>query len=272
MSQATGRYERTSVSEKVQHYAAFDATIPLRSLGDGLSFELYRVVVRRQPFAVVWNVLCLCRILQLQSYKGVPSKWAFNCRQPWLAWMEEAGVAPADHVMQSALSNSVNSQRSSTACLPSPSLSTAGLVVCLCRWAYCTPQFGGLRTVAARQLAEDFLFAVLASAVARRCWRLQLRWVAEWSAAWPCSEPSSADACFLVSSSLAIDLTAWRNAVAEGSEVHTLWWGHVITYRLRALRRRCLLGACADPSSEAGDIQCRGLLVPSVGVATGPVD
>eukprot|EP00972_Heterocapsa_arctica_P014991 2209656-Heterocapsa_arctica.AAC.1 len=101
-------------------------------------------------------------------------------------------------------------------------------MVCLYRLAHRSPQSGGLRSTVGQSLARDLLRALLVGAAAGRTWRVQIRLVDGWKAAWPCTEEFQAEFNLLADDSLIVDLSPWRDTVSAGHALATTWWTSVV--------------------------------------------
>lgn len=201
--------------------------MPVKSLGNNVVFEVYSLTIHRDAFKYFWSALCLYRVLKLSSYKGLPSKWASVCRAAWCSWVEEAGLRPSSHVLQSTQSDVQKNSDLLGAFLPSPSLSIVAILVVLCRCAYRTQQAGGLRSAHGQQLADNLVSALLQSAATWREWNIQIRFAMRWAPAWPLGEPRSADIVLPLTPAMTVDLAPWRRAINAGNDLAIAWWARI---------------------------------------------
>lgn len=111
-----------------------------------------------------WDTFALYGNLKMTSYHKQPSKWLFFNQVP--VW--EADIAKMFAAEQFVYSchglniHKANELEWHMRCLPSPSVSTAGLIFLLARWAYASKRHGGLGAPAQRQGSVDILEALIA--------------------------------------------------------------------------------------------------------------
>ena len=205
-------------------YSSIEVHVP-SVLGAGVDHQVARFVHRRQSFQFFWNANQLYSILQRECYQGVPSKWTHYARKQWISWCNSAGLRGAEHVQQSCSSTTKGGLPPSLAC---PAVSTPTLLRCLATMGFANTQQGGLRDGKGQELAKKCVEHVLLGSLRGRTWQLQFRVLDDWEAAWPLSEPHSADLIMSCGSNGLVDLTPWQTLVDQGGHLVLVWWNALV--------------------------------------------
>ena len=201
---------------------------PRESLGGKLSCNVYEVKVPRDGFTLFWLCSHVYALLGLQTHSGLASKWVWVSRPSWLRWCQDAGLDAPSHVLKSVHCVSLADRALLQEFLPEPAMSTAALIVCLCRWAFCTPQNGGFRSGSSKEAAGTLLRCLLRGSAAGKGWSIHIRFASQWNPAWPCDEPNEADLKLQMSPDLLVRLCGWEKAIDEGHDLATAWWDATI--------------------------------------------
>lgn len=114
-----------------------------------------------------WDICAFYKGLGMDSYKGFPSKWFFNLHPVWAAYLEQHF---AKHQLVLSTHAGMSAGKAETVpwylrCLPAPAVSTAGMLILLTRWAFCTKRCGGLGNEDQKEGAAQFLASFIREVV-----------------------------------------------------------------------------------------------------------
>lgn len=143
-----------------------------------------------------WSSASLYKILGLTCYMSSPSKWFYEMADGWGKWFETCGFKKV-HIMHGRLSYKKEQVQGthSDAILPTPSLSTVGLLLVLTRLACLSPRRGGLRDPTAQSAAKWFVVSLIRGTDLGPgdMASIHLRLANDWEHIWPCREHRSPD-------------------------------------------------------------------------------
>ncbi len=122
----------------------------------------------RVPNQVVyWSLLDLYHILGMRSYKGVPSKWAWNIEKKTGIKMQQIYNSVqwclGTYVSDEAAGKKARPQ--CERCLPAPSVSTVCLLELLVRWAFATRERAGVGDVVVKRHSTQLLDRLLEASI-----------------------------------------------------------------------------------------------------------
>lgn len=141
---------------------------------------------------VFWSLIDLYHILSLTAYNKQASKWVFHRAPSWGRFLSAS--FPGRLVL---LSKHANGSRSTLEAvhrwdraLPQTSMCTLGLLFCLARWAFATPERGGLRETTPRRASLEMLRSLLEQACqAKRNKPFDVIFEETWVCRWPRPQP-----------------------------------------------------------------------------------
>lgn len=114
-----------------------------------------------------WDICAFYKGLGMDSYKGFPSKWFWNLHPVWSAFLKQH-FAPDQFVLSTH--TGLSSDKADVVpwhlrCLPASSVSTAGMLILLTRWAFCTKRCGGLGSQSQKEGAAQYLASFIREVV-----------------------------------------------------------------------------------------------------------
>ena len=194
-----GRVSWQCLDEVEKKYKRSDATL---CVGGGRATCSFKVYAFFWPRALnqrcFWCLNDCYTYLGLKCYKGFPGRWISRCKTAWAkSWCDLVGEEHALQIIHSiderGQSEAIAALREPLRCLPTPALSTFGLMVNLLRW-YCLSQNkGGLegKNLKARRAARSMLSGILdAVASGAQKWTVHLVICKQWVSSWPASLPA----------------------------------------------------------------------------------
>jgi len=140
----------------------------------------------------------LYRILKMRSYRGLPSKWLDARSGTWAQRCRDA--FGGEHLVYSTHVSSKTNRRNqlpfTSRCLPFTGMSSAGLLVVLCRWSFAEKFVGGLDDPSGEQQAGSLdilraLIKIVIGVVRSSSWVAPAIADPHWSCRWPRPEPMS---------------------------------------------------------------------------------
>lgn len=199
--------------------------------GDELDLEVFTIARPRCSARLLWGLFPVYRMLGLKSYKGQPSKWAYNSFSTWENILQACGFGGC--IVKSWQGLTVAEALEETdRVLPTPAIASIGLVYVAFRWCGASSRKGGLRDPGAVQRATDFL-RVLCAAAHIREFEIVLSFDFKWVFRWP--RPDAVpDHCISpkVSKAGLVDMGEWASLVRDAREFGVplcaparLWFG-----------------------------------------------
>ena len=119
---------------------------------DEQASEVYTVRRPRCRSRLCWGIFDMYKLLDLSSYKGQPSKRAYNSFETWDKMLQSHGYENA--IVKSWQGMSPELAMVEVDCIfPKPAIGIAGLLLLLHRWAGAKVSRGGLRDASVRMRA-----------------------------------------------------------------------------------------------------------------------
>jgi hypothetical protein len=163
----------------------------------------------------VWPAENFYKLFEMTSYKGFPSKWAYNGIASWANTLKD--IYGIDNcVIRSVHGKTQDEQWSSTeACLSHISITTLASFILCSRWAVLPCRFGGLRCSTSRKLAHDFVLGLLRGACCKP-FDLTLDFSPMWESRYPRPDRAGAGRVIIkVAQGGAINTDDFENLVME---------------------------------------------------------
>lgn len=181
---AAGGERAWSLSDRMRECEALNVTFKAGATIAAHTIRCWLVSWPRQGRRFFFSALGMYRMLVLRCFQRVASKWVYESFERWASWLRTLGFRP-NHIQLSCLSTNDASANSSNF-LPTPCLSSVGMVGLLARWCSSSLAKGGLREPASRAAASALLDGVLRSSC--RCliagsMTIEVRFVLNWT---PC--------------------------------------------------------------------------------------
>ena len=108
-------------------------------LRQSISFNLPRA-----GFRYYWKAPDMYKLFGLTTYRGIPSKWAFDSASRWRKYIDKVDDSN-DHILESRLgAQGATCLQRNRPLVDAMSFSTLGILVMLCRWAFAASRHGGL--------------------------------------------------------------------------------------------------------------------------------
>lgn len=149
------------------------------------NFEAYRFDWPRMQASVFWSFKSLYSALGLQCFKKSWSSWCWAGFERWHRFLDSIGLGM--HLCQSAaaMKNRCEGLPLHGNDLPTPGVSSWGMLALLSRWSSGSRKQGCLDTEDARHAAGQLLRSFLVSLGGVRRWALEVRLAAPWQSRWP---------------------------------------------------------------------------------------
>jgi hypothetical protein len=217
----------------VDHLRAFtEVAVSVRvvegALAEVLEIGVFYVRSPRLGQHLFWNTSDVYKTLQLTSYGGYPSCWAYNSKTSWSKYLTDGGFE-GEHVLMSPQGVSPAIAINSTdRFLPTTSMSTLCLCTCLSRFAGKLAQQGGLRHDVGKLRAGALLKHLIegVSKVGHE-WSMNVEMVPTWKCLWPRPQELMSPVLMKGLSDGRLDVSEWRKRVAQNvPKRHCLskWW------------------------------------------------
>lgn len=129
---AAGGERAWSLSDRMRECEALNVTFKAGATMAAHTTRCWLVSWPRQGRRFFFSALDLYRMLLLRCFQRVASQWVYESFERWASWLRTLGFRP-DHIQLSCLSANDASANSSNF-LPTPCLSSVGMVGLLARW------------------------------------------------------------------------------------------------------------------------------------------
>lgn len=140
---------------------------------------------------VFWSSNDLFQILKIVAYDGQPSKWFGICYKTWEKTF--LAVFGCSQLAFSTFCSGRCTTKSATPfwqrCLPEPCFSTCGLLLMLTKWAFATPQRGGMSEASSKFAAKTFVEAMLNDVGGPSGFGARVVFAKGWQCTWPRPSP-----------------------------------------------------------------------------------
>ena len=161
------------------------------SLTNGSSSSTMQAFVFRVPRvpkqSIFWSMNSLYLLLGMKTFRGVPSKWAWNVGKRWEpVFVKSLGVSQMCFgTYLTEASTEKEKLHASSRCLPTSSVSTVGLLIMLVSWSFLCAQRGGVTDVCVRQHSQELFARFLqtgTSSAGSSCLNVMVeeQWVPRW--------------------------------------------------------------------------------------------
>ena len=227
-----GRVQSWSLTNKMQHYTELGVVSHHGPLFLSNRWTVYLLSWPRMGFHFFWCTNDIYKALQLKTYQGIPSKWAFTASESWARAILELGcqgvhVLPSIHARTPV--HDPSHDHAPVAFLPNITMSSLGLVVMLGRWAFLSSRRGGLNGMGSKAAARDLLEGLVrGQSLTKLRWTFKLVFSDSWAHVWPRTQPSG-DVTLPIAADSSIDLSIWiRMAENLGSNsIPAIWLSRI---------------------------------------------
>ena len=176
-----GRSRPWSLSQMQRDFTSFSAK--LQASGAEYEFTLFKLAWPRCGSRMLWSCHEFYKHIGLQSYKGQASKWVYESLEAWTGLLREAGLKDT-FVRGCANLSPAEALASTEHFLPTTGMTSAAVLVLLCRWCAASVMKGGLRQAPARKQAQRLLTGLVQGACALP-WEMEVQLMYDWRVTWP---------------------------------------------------------------------------------------